>query len=115
MRISDWSSDVCSSDLLFHRAAAAGHLPGGGDRAAGVRLRALDRVQGAALWRPGRRLAADDGGDPAAGRGAAGGAGPDRRFPRPAFGGIPAAAAVRGGVMATGRGMLGKREERWVG
>src|SRR3546814_20837926 len=38
MRISDWSSDVCSSDLLQCRAAAAGHM----DDA--VRAVALDGV-----------------------------------------------------------------------
>src|SRR3546814_7993742 len=28
MRISDWSSDVCSSDLLLHAADRGGHLTG---------------------------------------------------------------------------------------
>src|SRR3546814_4910209 len=39
MRISDWSSDVCSSDLLFHRPAGAGdrELPEGRPAGAGRR------------------------------------------------------------------------------
>src|SRR3546814_11392537 len=31
MRISDWSSDVCSSDLLRHAAVDADHVAGGAD------------------------------------------------------------------------------------
>src|SRR3546814_9737443 len=38
MRISDWSSDVCSADLLARR---MGHRPAGGGAAVGGDLRAL--------------------------------------------------------------------------
>src|SRR3546814_1320519 len=62
MRISDWSSDVCSSDLLHHQRAglrgllARGHGAGGGAAASG-RIRALPRralhrgVRPADRWR----------------------------------------------------------------
>src|SRR3546814_14392216 len=35
MRISDWSSDVCSSDLVVHRVQHAGVVPGRGTDDAG--------------------------------------------------------------------------------
>src|SRR3546814_16186904 len=49
MRISDWSSDVCSSDLALHLLAEggvlAGHRAGGGDREGvlGPRRRNVER------------------------------------------------------------------------
>src|SRR3546814_12263386 len=64
---------------LLDRAAAAGHLPGRADRAAGLRLCRVGRVQGAAVGRRGGRLSEHDGGDPASRRRAAAGAWHDRR------------------------------------
>src|SRR3546814_9979313 len=70
MRISDWSSDVCSSDLLYHQLAV-----GGTDfRVAGVAADAEDAEGVALLLRhhvggadaiPGARIEAEDLGEPA--------------------------------------------------
>src|SRR3546814_1159700 len=61
MRISDWSSDVCSSDLRANRRALRGH------RARQVRDRAVERGQRGRRRRadldPKRRLLARIGGD----------------------------------------------------
>ena len=67
----------------------------------------LDRGQGAAVGRPGRRLADDDGRDPVPGRRATGGAGPDRRIPRPPVHGVQAAPAVPGRQLAAVGSILG--------
>src|SRR3546814_13048396 len=48
MRISDWSSDVCSSDLLAYSPLAQGYLTGkyqNGARTAGARSTLFDRGQ----------------------------------------------------------------------
>src|SRR3546814_2068771 len=47
MRISDWSSDVCSSDLLLPRREADGRAAAGGEpQLVGVALLHLDRLIG---------------------------------------------------------------------
>src|SRR3546814_7254008 len=61
MRISDWSSDVCSSDLMIHHCrigagdaegAAIDHIIGGTDRRVGIRQYGDRRVR-AGRWRIG--------------------------------------------------------------
>src|SRR3546814_7584098 len=56
MRISDWSSDVCSSDLHAEARTPAAHHPDAIDGAEG--RRALSRL-GHARWRPAGSMVAD--------------------------------------------------------